>query len=204
MIELLEIERDAIAEIANRGIGTAAAALSEMVQEEIELSLPSVEFLTPREVSNRISPDHQQRMAAVAEAFDGPFAGESLILFTEAKGLDLVASILEQGQPSTRLTELEEEALTEIGNVVLNGCLSGIANTLGEEITVAIPRILHGSAGQIFSAAAPESDELVLLLNIRFSIRSRDVDGYITFILDIRAAQRLKQLVAAYIQNLSA
>lgn len=204
MIELEEIERDAIVEIANRGIGTAAAALSEMVREEIELNLPSVEFLTPEEVAHRISPDCEQRMAAVAEAFDGPFAGESLILFTETKGLDLVASILEQGQPSTRLTELEEEALTEIGNVVLNGCLSGIANALGEEITVAIPRILHGSSRQIFSAAAPESDKLVLLLNIKFCIRSRDVEGYITFILGIHAAQRFKELVAAYIKTLMA
>ena len=42
LTELSEIERDAIAEIANMGVSRAAASLRQMVGEQVLLSVPAV------------------------------------------------------------------------------------------------------------------------------------------------------------------
>ncbi len=46
-MELSELQEDAISELLNIGMGTAASALSQMVGEEVMLSVPSV-TIVPR------------------------------------------------------------------------------------------------------------------------------------------------------------
>ena len=44
--ELSEIERDALAEIANMGVSRAATSLRQMVGEQVLLSVPAVNIVT--------------------------------------------------------------------------------------------------------------------------------------------------------------
>ena len=48
MLNLTELQRDTITELLNIGMGRAAAALNDMVGEEVALSVPSVEVLSRR------------------------------------------------------------------------------------------------------------------------------------------------------------
>lgn len=45
MIELNELQQDMLTELFNIGMGNAAAALSEMVSEEVLLSIPQISFM---------------------------------------------------------------------------------------------------------------------------------------------------------------
>ena len=47
-------ERDAVTEILNVAIGQAAASLSQMVEDEVTLSVPVVEFLSPAAAAARL------------------------------------------------------------------------------------------------------------------------------------------------------
>ena len=46
--ELSDIERDALAEIANMGVSRAATSLRQMVGEQVLLSVPAVNIVTAR------------------------------------------------------------------------------------------------------------------------------------------------------------
>lgn len=48
------------------------------------------------------------------------------------------------------LTEMEQEALSEIGNIILTGFLSSIADTLQIEIPTELPVFSHGCVEDLF------------------------------------------------------
>ena len=47
--------------------------------------------------------------------------------------------------------DLEQEALAETGNIILNGCLSTIANMLERSLKMSLPEVLHGEAKHFFN-----------------------------------------------------
>ncbi len=201
VVELSALERDAVTEIMNLGVGRAAASLSLMVKDEITLSVPSTELLYGAAARERLE-QSSDRMVAVREVFSGLVSGSAALLFPQSKSLDLVRMVLDEDLTAEEVTELEQEALVEIGNVILNGCLSSIADSLVGEIETSIPVLLHANLATIL----PQSDNaepVLLVLTIDFSIRSRDIQGHIIFLMDMQAAGVFQKLIAGYIASIS-
>jgi chemotaxis protein CheC len=201
IVELSELEKDAVTEILNVGVGRAAASMSLIVKEEIQLSVPSAELLYGAAARERLALT-SDRMVAVREEFKGLLSGSAALLFPQAKSLDLVRMVLDENLTAEEVTELEQEALVEIGNIILNGCLSSIADALVGEIETSIPVLLHADLSTILPQTA-EIEPVLLVLTIDFTIRSRDIQGHIVFLMDMQAASTFQQLIAGYIASIA-
>ena len=57
MHNLSELQQDALLEIFNVSIGRAASAMSDMVSETINMSVPAMQFLTRKEAGAYYTPD---------------------------------------------------------------------------------------------------------------------------------------------------
>ncbi|MEI9986687.1 MAG: chemotaxis protein CheC [Aliidongia sp.] len=136
--QLSSLEIDAVAEILNIGVGRAASSLSQMVKEEIQLSVPHAEVLYGVAAQEHLALKGD-RMVAVREEFSGLISGAAALLFPQSRSLDLVRMVLDEDLSPEEVAELEQEALVEIGNIILNGCLSSIADALTGEIETSIP-----------------------------------------------------------------
>ncbi len=98
--------------------------------------------------------------------------------------------------------ELEQEALAETGNVILNGCLATMANMLKRSLTISLPEVLRGDGARMFAVSQDRSaDGLVLFLYINFSVRNRDIRGYIAMLMDLPSLTALKELIAGFIER---
>jgi chemotaxis protein CheC len=201
VVELSELEKDAVTEIMNIGVGRAAASMSLMVREEIHLSVPSAELLYGAAARERLARS-SDRMVAVREEFKGLLCGSAALLFPQEKSLDLVRMVLDENLTAEEVTELEQEALVEIGNIILNGCLSSIADALVGEIETTIPVLMHASMSTILPQAIGV-EPVLLVLTIDFTIRSRDIQGHIVFLMDMQAASTFQQLIANYIASIA-
>ena len=91
---LTDIEIDALTEIFNVGAGRAALSLSEIVGDEVQLSVPELEVLRTREIDERVLALANARFAAVSQIFDGPFDAEAVLLFAEAHALEIVRDMM--------------------------------------------------------------------------------------------------------------
>ena len=201
VVALSELEKDAITEIMNVGVGRAAASMSLMVKEEIHLSVPSVDLLYGAAAGERLSAS-SDRMVAVREEFTGLLSGSAALLFPQEKSLDLVRMVLDEDLTAEEVTELEQEALVEIGNIILNGCLSSVADALTGEIETSIPVLMHSDLSSILPRAAG-TEPVLLVLTIDFTIRSRDIQGNIVFLMDMQAASTFQQLITDYIGSVA-
>ena len=72
MVNLSELENDALVEIFNIGVGHAAAAMSEIVNEEVTMSVPSITFLNRADAAALLgSKKDGERICGVSQHYDG-------------------------------------------------------------------------------------------------------------------------------------
>jgi chemotaxis protein CheC len=171
-----DLERDALTEIVNIGVSRAAASLRKMVGAQVMLSVPAVEVVSRRGATTLLGERESDTLVAVRQAFEGAFAGHALLIFPQATSLELVRAVSGGDLSPEELAELETEALAETGNVILNGCLASIANMLKRPL---------------------------LFLYIDFSVRARDIHGYIAMLMDLPSLSTLRGLIAEFIAELS-
>lgn len=201
--ELSDLERDAIAEIANMGVSRAATSLRQMVGEQVLLSVPAVEIVTRKEASQLVDRGNPRALVAVQQSFEGPFSGRALLIFPQAQSLELVRSIVGAENSLEDVIDLEQEALAETGNVILNACLATIANVLRRTMRMSLPSVIRGDGATLFEAQTGNPDgDLVLFLYIDFTIKNRDIRGFIALLMDLPSIAALKDIVRDFIGSL--
>ena len=158
-MQLTEPERDAIIELFNLGMGKAAGALGQMVDAEVSLSVPNLDIIRRTHAPEQLGCPVGQRICAVRQTFAGPFDGQAMLIFPEGSSLELVRRLLPDSPPIGDMTDLEEEALTEVGNVILNHCLASFANLLHAEIRTEIPVYQIGRPEEIVGSTGGSSSQ---------------------------------------------
>lgn len=200
--ELSEIEQDALAEIANMGVSRAAASLRRMVGEQVFLSVPAVSIVTRATASRLVERGHSTKLVAVQQSFEGPFSGRALLIFPEAQSLELVRSIVGEQHSLEDVIDLEQEALAETGNIILNACLATIANVLRRTMRMSLPSIIRGDGDTLFDVQVGGGGNLVLFLYIDFTIKNRDVRGFIALLMGLPSIAALKEIVRDFIDGI--
>lgn len=204
MIELTELERDGLTELVNMGVGRAATHLSRMVSDQIILSVPSVDVVSRTQAAEQLTAREQSTLVAVEQLFEGSFSGRALLIFPETNSLELARAVLGGDLSLEEIVDLEQDALAEIGNIILNGCLVVIANTLKESLSISLPSVLRGDGDRIFEHSGDPSDELVMFLYIDFLVRSRSIRGYIALLMGLSSLEALKGLIQGFIDRIAA
>ena len=201
-VALSETELDALTELVNLGVSRAAVSLRTMVGSEVLLSVPAIEVVSRARAAAIIGNQDSNRLVAVHQAFEGEVSGRALLIFPEANSLELVRAVTGGGLSLEDIIDLEAEALAETGNIILNGCLAIIANMLERTLRISLPEILHGTGLEIFDlTGAPMSEAAVLFLYINFSVKDRDIKGYIAMLMDLPSLAALKLLVGRLIER---
>ena len=136
------------------------------------------------------------------QSFEGPFSGRALLIFPEAQSLELVRSIVGEEHSLEDVIDLEQEALAETGNIILNACLATIANVLRRTMRMSLPSIVRGDGDTLFDVREASSDELVLFLYIDFTIKNRDVRGFIALLMGLPSIAALKDIVRDFIDGI--
>jgi len=199
---LTELQLDALSELVNLGVSRAATNLREMVGAQVHLSVPTVELVTRRRAIDILAERESDNLVAVHQVFEGDIGGRALLIFPETKSLELVRAITGGDLPLEDIIELEQEALAETGNVLLNSCLATIANMLHRSLKMSLPEVLRGNASTFFSLEPPpEAGDVVMFLYITFAVRERDISGYIAMIMDMPSLTALTHLLDEFIER---
>ena len=199
-IALDDLERDALTELVNIGVSRAAASLRTMVGEQVMLSVPSLEVVSRATAAILIREREAGSLMAVRQYFSGAFSGQALLIFPEANSLELVRAVTGGVMSADEASGMEEEALAETANVVLNSCLATMANMLERPLEMSLPQVLRGEGAQLFELG-PDSfpEAVVLFLYINFAINDRNIRGYIAMLMDLPSLQALRALIRDFV-----
>jgi chemotaxis protein CheC len=198
---LADLEKDALTEIANIAMGRAATSLGQMVHREVRLTVPSVVIVAAERASEIVAKSHDVKLIAVRQDFRGLFSGRAILIFPEANSLDLVQIVVGRQLSPEDILDLEEEALAETGNVILNSWVATLANLLKHNLTMSLPIVVHGDRKKMFEGV-DDSAQLVLFLHINFSVSDTTISGYLALLMDLPSMDALRALIADHIKNL--
>ncbi len=199
-------EHDLIVELMNLGVGRAAYALSQLVNDEVLLSVPRLEFISVPEAQEAFRKDLPPFLAGVLQDFEGFISGRAALLFPEARSLELVNAMIGEELSADEITELEQETLAELGNILLNHCLATLANQLKQQVKTDIPRAFNSSSSELSSnlnlSVSDSSNTLVMLVQIDFSLRHNALRGYLAFVIDLQSADSFLLALREYLAEL--
>jgi chemotaxis protein CheC len=199
---LSELELDALTELVNLGVSRAAGNLAVMVREEVVLTVPKVALMSRGDAIRALSQRDSRNLVAVHQTFEGEIVGRALLIFPEENSLELVRSLVGSELSHEEIIELEQEALAETGNVILNSCLATMANSLERRLKISLPEVLRGEGSRFFSLPPPpEAGSTVLFIYINFALRRRDIEGYIAMMMDLPSLTTLQILLRDLIRR---
>lgn len=183
---------DALTEIFNIGAGRAASSLSDIVGDEVLLSVPRVEFYRAHEVNAKVLSLSSARLGSVKQKFRGPFNLTASLLFTEERALEIVQEMLGSQVQKEDLVEYEQEAMCEVGNIILNACLSAMADMLGISFESTLPEYSSAEPDVVIERLVADADNpLMLVLHINMLIEKRRSQGTLIFWLSSSSLQEL-------------
>ena len=183
---------DALSEIFNIGVGKAAAAMGDLMHDEVLLSVPHVSIFTVSEAAQQLG-TAGSTMYGVRQPFRGVFNGDALLIFPGDKSLEIVRIVAGQSLPGEDLSAIEQDAMTELGNVMLSACLATLADLLGNEFELSPPRVDVGDSRTILGTRI--QNHLVVFLHIRFELLSSQIEGFVVFVLNTTSLLALRAAV---------
>ena len=200
LTDISDIEADSLMEIFNIGVGHAAAAMSNIVNEEVRMSVPTIRFTTRSDAADELGAGVS--LFGISQHYEGAYATEAVLMFPEAASFEIVRMMVGDLIPAHELGEMEREAMSEIGNIVLNACVGTLANMFQKELQGSLPEVRVGTSKEILNPDKDENDPIVMMLRIDFALERQQIQGYLAFILDMSALQDLREQIRLYISRL--
>lgn len=173
---LTEEHLDALREISNVGMGNAATALSQMVDDRIELHVPSVTLVDIVDVPDLMG-GAERAVVGVTMQIHGDACGNVLLVFPELSAQRLVNKLLGRDSSQKQFDELAESALKEVGNILASSYLGAMGSLIHLTMIPSIPAFAHDMAGAIIDFLLIELSEVgdqALMLETEFHSRQKD------------------------------
>jgi len=193
-------ERDALQEVVNIGMGTAAAALSAALESLVGLSVPKIDLVRMDRFSDlpRLVGWTEVDTCAIRQAFYDGIDGEVIVLFGH-EGRARLSEKLGYGEADTS----EEELLLDFTNVFVGACMNGIARQLGIQLRYSAPSILslHAPLNSTLEQLEVAVDSL-LLVNVDFALEDFAFRSQLVILFPNQSTHRLKEAVARFVAAL--
>lgn len=141
MITLTPEQEDALIEIGNIGMSKAAKQLSILLNSVIKISIPKITLININELANNSHFDNEQTLAFVSQTLSQDLQGYSVLVFQREHTALLTRSVIGETPQLTQkeVRACEQEAMLEIGNIIISSCMSIIANMLSKTVLLSLP-----------------------------------------------------------------
>jgi chemotaxis protein CheC len=200
--ELTEKQRDALSELLNMGFARTASSLSQLTGDRVLLEAPYVSIHPIEELSKELAHFVTGEIATVQQIFTGNVSGNALLLLNY-DGASILTDMVdpdfdEENEDSTGIPN--GEVLTEIGNILLNSCMSVFGNILNISISFSVPRLyLEALDGLLHSLVIKEKEmRYAMLVYTSFHLRNNAIKGYMIMILSVSSLDNLLLAVESW------
>lgn len=184
---------DVLKEIGNIGAGNATTALSQLLNEKVDMKVPQVKVLDFDEVGASIGGE-ELVMAGIYLMVEGDITGSIMFLCEERAAHSLVARLMGmEDDGSGQFDEIQLSALKEIGNIITGAYLNALSMLTNMKIYPSVPDVSIDMAGAILSVPAIEFGAVgdkILLIQTQFT-DDVAIDGYFILVPDLESHDKI-------------
>ncbi len=192
--ELNSLEIDTLREIGSIGTGTAATALSEMLNQKVSITLPEVRIMGYNEAIEWIG-GPEIITAGVLVRISGQMNG----IMLSVQPLDFVNLVLssmlsERVNDYSELHDLERSALVEIGNIMISSFINALSQLAGMTMEMTIPSLTVDMQGAILAVPMAEyggQTDYLMTIGGNFVCNNQEVPCRLLMSPDVRSLNYL-------------
>lgn len=185
--EFSEMQLDALQEVGSVGAGHAATALSQLVDNRVELAVPELKLVPVQEVP-AVFGGAETLVAATYTRLLGDLGGSMLFVAPRHSALALVDLLRNRDVGTTKSFGGEHEGLvTHVASILTSAYLAAIARLAGLCVLPGPAAFTMDMAGGVLDVMALEAGmraDLALLILTRFHNEDTSVDAYLFFMPD--------------------
>ena len=164
----------ALFEMTQLALAESANIISQQSQSNIQFAVNSIS-IEPSQGIEQILATVDSDMLAIRHQVNSDKPGVIVFMLTEESARLFLQNLLNVGSLLNELTEMDEEALTEIGNIIVNHCLNHYVQIFHESVSTSLPELIHRQQGQLLMDLYAETDETsayVVKIDIRLEHQS--------------------------------
>ncbi|MBS4539870.1 chemotaxis protein CheC [Clostridium sp. D2Q-11] len=178
---------DVLKELGNIGAGNAATALSQIINNKVDMNVPQVRLLNFSEVDGILG-GPENPVVGIYFGMEGDAVGNIMFILDLESAKNLVELLFDKKKESSELNELEISALSEIGNILASSYINSLSQLTSLKLKTSVPAITIDMAGAILSVPAIQfsyvSDK-VLFIETEFIEENKYISGNLFLIPDI-------------------
>ena len=164
-MKLSAVQADAIQELGNIGAAHAATTLSQMLGSTIEMSVPAIRVVDLSQLGQYMG-EESAAMVAFELQGDIPHGGYILFYITRESAVRMTNTMLGQTEINRPLSEMDESALLEVGNIMVSAFLDATAELLGFVMLPSPPALTidmaHAAMQSLIAQMQEETNEVLL------------------------------------------
>ena len=143
--KLTTIQKDVLREIGNIGAGNATTSMSQMIQKEITMEVPSVKVVTINEMMELIG-GPEKLIVAIFFRIQGEITGTVYFILTLDEAQFFIDQMTQMNQlklidANNQLNEMAISVLQEIANILTGSYLTAIADFTNLRMLPSVPYI---------------------------------------------------------------
>ncbi len=186
-VELSDFDRDALGEIGNISMGTAATTLSTLLKKKVSITTPDVSLITGKQLQD----EYPLPYVVVEVEYTEGLSGANILIIKEEDAC-IIANLMMGGDGQVEhdaLSEMELSAVGEAMNQMMGSATTSLSSMFNCRIEIAPPRLtlMHfGEESFEFSTDYPE----LVRINFKMEIENL-VNSEIMQIIPIEAAKNM-------------
>ena len=196
-MKLSEVQADAIQELGNIGAAHAATTLSQMLGSTIEMSVPSIRVVDLAQLGDYMG-EESAAMVAFELQGDIPHGGYILFYITRGSAIRLTNTMLGITEMNRPVTEMDESALLEVGNIMVSAFLDATAELLGMVMLPSPPALTidmaHAAMQSLIAQMQEETNE-VLLFSTELVCEEHRIDSDIIMMPETSTLEKIVGLL---------
>jgi chemotaxis protein CheC len=200
-----ELQRDALQEIANLGMGQAATRLSGLLHAFIELSVPRVRVVAVSEAAQalREMTGIDGPVTAVRQGFRSEIKGEALVICRSGEIAELGALIGGPVAESAPEALMEEELIFDVANALTGACVSSMLDQLGRLPVFTAPGLLgeRVTLDDVFQPGLLAWD-LALLVEVNFALEDHRFRAHLVMLMAEESIHHVSRAIDALLHSL--
>lgn len=167
---LSESEKDALGEIGNISMGTAATTLSMLLNRRVQITIPRVSITTPREIAS-LNP---MPFIVIEVGYTEGLLGRNLLVIRTSDG-SVIADLMmgrDGLSPDPEIGELTLSALSEAMNQMMGSAATSLSTIFGRTIVISPPaaRVIDLENEPLDGAL--NSDEFLVKIAFRMTVEN--------------------------------
>lgn len=201
MMKFTPVQMDAMQELTNIGASHAATTLSQMLACDISISVPEVNIVDIADVGVILG-DEVTTMVLFQLQGDLPGGGFLILHFTNESALRTASIMCGVSDEERTLSEMDQSALLEVGNIMMSAFLGASSDLLGIMMLPSPPFLVidigHAVLQSLIAQMGMDIDD-VIVFKVTLASTENQIAGNIFIFLDDATLGKIATVLEAMI-----